>query len=91
MITDSLLGWFAAALVALLDALPTLPGWAGDVLASAPGYIDGLVDNANQWAYLVPWDAAALGVLVAFVGIQIGILVKVVRIVASYVTLGGGM
>ena len=88
MVTDAILNLFSTIIGSLLGALPTItvPGW----LSSASGFastIAGYGSGLGVWipAGLIMTVAGAL--LLAWLA---GFGVKLARIVASFLTLGGG-
>jgi uncharacterized membrane protein YphA (DoxX/SURF4 family) len=88
VVTKWILDWFSAG-VAWLGGLIDLPG-APDWVEDLPGYIDVLnpyTANTGAW---IPWTVAA-AVLVAYGAcLAAGLVAKLVRIGASFATLGGG-
>jgi hypothetical protein len=74
-------------LIAALDALvPDPPAFIDDI----PGYVDtlnGYLDGTDVW---IPWEI--VGPMIAVVGVAFlaSWAIKIVRIVASYLTAGGG-
>lgn len=89
MITDAILGFFFGLAEFVVGLLPdfaapewmttTLPGWIGQ----ASSYISG-VDA------LFPFSHAATVLGFVMAGCATALLVKLTRIVASFVTMGGG-
>jgi hypothetical protein len=79
------LGWLWSQVLASFPTV-TVPGW----LASAPGVTDALVDRLGGLGAWFPFSVlgAVLGSAVLIAGVALTI--RVVRIVASFLTLGGG-
>lgn len=90
MIWDWLLGWVADlsewAGQQLAALVPPVPSW----LSSLPGVIAQVAGTLAKAGHWFPVELVA-PVLVVVVGAWIaGLAIKVVRIVASFATLGGG-
>lgn len=88
MVTDAVVGWFSTFLawIGSQVTLPTVPAFFGDLagyVATAAGYVAG----TGAW---MPWSVmvTVIGVWAACLLVALG--VKVVRIVASFLTAGGG-
>lgn len=88
MITDAVVGW-AAAFVSWLGGLivlPTVPTFFGDLagyVTTAASYVYG----TGAW---MPWTVMVTVIGVWATCLVVALTVKVVRIVASFLTLGGG-
>lgn len=88
MITDYLLSWFGSAVRWLggLMSLPAVPSFLGDLagyVATATSY----VAATGSW---IPWPLMVTVLGVWGVALLAGLAVKLVRIVASFLSLGGG-
>lgn len=88
MVTDAIIGILTDLLLTVLDLLPvlTLPGWASSA-TSGVGSIMGIASSMGAWIPLTLTVTVAIAVLAAY-GIAFGI--KLARIVASFLTAGGG-
>lgn len=88
MITDALLNLLSWIVNGVLDAIPEVgvPGW----LLSLSGMLGSLFDMGASLGAWIPWTlvGAVAGTVVATWAIAFG--VKLTRIVASFLTLGGG-
>lgn len=88
MITELVLGVLASVVSFVGGLFPsmTLPTW----LASIPVWIDSLGSYLTGMDAWVPWDhfATVLGFLA--LALSIALAIKLVRIVASFLTAGGG-
>ena len=84
--------WFLAALKAFLVWLLSLfpdvavPSW----VANADGWFTTLLGNAASMGAWVPWTLLLSVAGVVAVCLAAGFTIKLVRIVASFLTLGGG-
>lgn len=90
MIWDWLMNWVADQVVWLGEQLatmvPPVPSW----LAQLPGHISTVTSYFAQAGHWFPVELIA-PVLVVVVGAWVaGLAIKLIRIVASFVTLGGG-
>jgi len=88
MITKALFDFFGALVGFIVGLFPTsgAPGWVNDgagYLAQIWGYADGL----GGW---IPWSLAGTLLSAVFACMLLSVGIKVVRIVASFLTLGGG-
>lgn len=87
VVTDAVIGWFFDVLNLVLSALPTVPvpDWldASGFMGTVFQHVGGL----GVW-FPIPLLVTVLGALVAVWVVAFGI--KVVRIIASFFTLGGG-
>jgi hypothetical protein len=86
----------------LIKLFFTVPNWFVDALDSVPlpdpgSIVDPITSDmttvtadASEMGNWIPWDAvvACVGLVVA--GVVAAVLVRVIRIVASFLTLGGG-
>lgn len=88
MITEAFLGLFAglASFIASLFGDLEAPAW----LSEGGGAVEQLVGLGQGLSPWVPWTLifAVVGAILA--GMVVGFLIKVVRIVASFLTAGGG-
>jgi len=86
----------------LLDLLDRVVAWMLSGLGESPDWLDGLgvdgaariqdvLDQVARWGFLVPFDTLNVVFPIALAGWGISITIRLVRIVASYLTLGGGM
>jgi hypothetical protein len=88
VITAAVMDMFALIIGGLIDTLPVTqaPGW----LADAGSYIPQVMGFASSMGVWFPWDVLAV-VLVAVFGVWVAAFgIKVVRIIISHVTGGGG-
>lgn len=86
--------WLWSQLVAAMETLggqlaalvPPVPGWISDSMAA--------VSQVTVWAGTigtwVPWAVVGLSVGLVVLVMLAGLAIQLVRIVASFVTLGGG-
>lgn len=88
MITETILGFFKTLVVAVFELLPSMstPGWfagIGATVTSALGYLGGM----GAWIPL-----ALVGDVFTFILVCVGIgfLIKLTRIVVSFLLAGGG-
>lgn len=88
MITEALGNWFLGLVAALLSFLPTNspPEWL-TTIGGAVGTVYGYASLMGAWFPVTLVRNVALAVIAS---ILIGFVIKVVRIVASFVTVGGG-
>lgn len=88
MIVEWLLGLGASLVEGLLGALPTFdpPGW----IASGTGSIITVLQTAGSLGHWVPLGLFAVVVAAVIACLLVGVGIKVTRIVASHLTLGGG-
>lgn len=88
MITAKLLDFLGALVSFVTGLLPTMstPGW----LDTASGHLATVLGYGAALGAWIPWQVAGIvfGSLMVALGVSFGI--KVVRIVASFLTLGGG-
>lgn len=88
MITGAIVSWFGAFIgwLGSLLSLPTPPAFLGDLagyVATAAGY----VASTSVW---MPWSVMVAVLAAWAVCLAAGFAVKLVRIVASFLTAGGG-
>lgn len=90
MITDWLLDFFHTAITkffaVITDALPDPPAW----LTQGTGFIQTVVSYAGLFDSWVPMSIAGPVVIFVPLALVAGLVIKVARIVASFLTLGGG-
>jgi hypothetical protein len=88
MITEALANFFLGLVAALLSFLPTNdpPAWLTGI-GGAIGTVYGYAGQMGVWFPVTLVRNVALAVLGAMLA---GFVVKVVRIIASFVTVGGG-
>lgn len=88
MITEWLLGIAADIIGWLLGSLPAVqaPGWLTSITSNVSTVMGG-VDGMSAW---IPWPLLVTVGGACLASWLVGLTVKVVRIVASFVTLGGG-
>lgn len=90
MITDWLIGFMGKAVTkffaVITDALPSPPAW----LSQGTGFIQTVVSYAGMFDSWVPMSIAAPIVIFVPLALVAGLVIKVARIVASFLTLGGG-
>lgn len=88
MVTDWLIELFASLVGTILSWMPTFP--VPEWLSSADGALATVLTYAGSMGAWFPSGLAvtvALAILAAYV---VGFGIKIVRIIASFVTLGGG-
>ncbi len=84
--------WLAGALSSVLTWLigifpaPTLPSW----LTAAPSAISGWVAQLDGFGNWLPLDVVSGAVAFALVVLGIGGAIKLLRIIASFLSAGGG-
>lgn len=88
MITEALISWVTGFIGWIVErfAVPEVPSW----LTGAPAQISDLgakLAGTGQW---IPWEIAQTVLSAVALCIAAGITVKLVRIVASFLTAGGG-
>lgn len=92
-------GWFGVILDAILSVLAAVVGWVASLFPSAapPAWFVNLSDTfqglLNQFGTMGTWMPTNLAVLVfgAWIAcVGIGFAIKLVRIIVSFVTVGGG-
>lgn len=91
MIVLTIVEWFLGAVTWILEGLPKMPP---DIEAFFNDFIvriEQLVGIVGVWGYAIPWEMVGLSITVSLWGVAVAIAVKLVRIVASFLTLGGGM
>lgn len=88
MVTDALIEWLTTVVVFILGGVPQVdpPGWLLST-SSAVGTVYGYADSMGAW-FPVNLTVTVVGSILAAWGI--GFAVKVIRIVASFFTAGGG-
>lgn len=88
MIIEALVRLLVTVVTALLSALPTVPvpAWVGSVTSG----IAGLVGYANGLGAWVPMNFVLVVAGSVLACMAIGFAIKLVRIVASFLTAGGG-
>lgn len=91
MVTDALISWFVAAVVALIGWLPELPEGLSDGMESATAALEDMADKVADWGFVVPFTEIGLALGIWLAGFIVAGAVRLARIVASFATLGGGM
>jgi hypothetical protein len=88
MATDAVLGWVASFVgwIGGLIQLPDPPNWIAGAPAAASA-VAGYVADTGSW---IPWTLMQAVILTWVTVLAAGLAIKVVRIVASFLTLGGG-
>lgn len=89
MIFDALIDLVKAAVLRLIDALPEIPpppAWLVDGVDAVSGVYD-YATSLRNWVAVDVFVPIVLAVVACLV---VGIGIKVARIVASFLTLGGG-
>lgn len=88
MVTQLVLDWWASAIAFIggLISLPPVPSF----LADLPGYVSTAASYVASTGVWIPWALMGTVIGVWAVCLAAGLAVKVVRIVASFLTLGGG-
>lgn len=87
---DWILEWIVERLEAfgswLASVVPPVPAWVGDITAG----LSEIAQTAALFGAWVPWGLVVivLGLVVVVIGIAFAI--RIARIVASFLTLGGG-
>lgn len=89
MVVEWLFSLVAAVVEFILGLLPDLPdsGWLSGGVASTVGTISSFVSGFGAW---IPFGAAATATTFVLAVLAAAVLVKTVRIVASFFTAGGG-
>lgn len=77
--------WLVKGLIA---TMPTAgpPGWLDD----GAGYLNTLMESAAGLGAFIPWGLAVTVIMAVLACVVVGFVIKVVRIIASFFTLGGG-
>jgi len=88
MITDLFLKLLDSIITGVLGILPSFG--VPSFITSAGGYVSTVTSYAAQLGNWVPWPIAITGVLCVFAAIAVAWGIKVVRMIASFLTLGGG-
>lgn len=88
MITDLIISAFMAVVSFLLNLLPDIqmPGWIADISGYAAS-VFAFADSIGVW---IPWGVVMTVVASVFACAGVGFTIKVVRMVISHVTGGGG-
>lgn len=88
MITEALISVFTTVLGVVLGTVPSLPvpGW----LAEGPGFVAAVMGTAGAFSFWVPLRLLGVVVAVIVAALLVGLGVKLARILASFLTLGGG-
>ncbi len=89
MITDAVLMWLSDFFVGLIGTLPDFnsPAWLTDTL---PDGIQTVGQYASKMGPWIPYDAVGLVLATVAAIVGIALAIRLVRIVASFLTLGGG-
>jgi len=91
MITSFLLGLLDRVVAYGLGGLPIAPEWLTGSGASVAGVLQNVADGVARWGFIVPFDVIGDVFPIAVAAWALAILIRVARIVLSYLTLGGGM
>jgi len=91
MITSALLSFVDTVAAFFLNGLPDSPVWVESFGVGGSAMLQGILDGAAKWGFIVPFETIGPVFQIAIGSFVVAISVKVVRIVLSYVTLGGGM
>lgn len=91
MITTFLLSLFNTLIVSGIGVLPESPDWLEGLGLSVADPFQGVIDSVATWGFIVPFETIGAVFPVALGGWLLAIGVRLVRIVLSYLTLGGGM
>jgi hypothetical protein len=88
VITDAIINFFMGLVAALLSFLPTNtpPAWL-TTIGGAVGTVYGYAGQMGVWFPVTLVRNVALAVLASILA---GFVIKAVRIIASFVTVGGG-
>lgn len=88
MIVSFLLNLFGGVIAWLLGLLPHLspPSWLDD----AAGALSTVLSSLNGSSAWVPWSYLLLGVGLVLSSVAVAVAIRGFRIVASFLTLGGG-
>lgn len=90
MIWETIMTWIVERLEAfgaeLAELVPDPPGWALNAAAS----VSEVAAFASTFGHWVPWSLVVAVLLVVVGCIVAAFLIRIVRIVASFMTLGGG-
>ncbi|MDQ1628086.1 MAG: hypothetical protein QOI54_1830 [Actinomycetota bacterium] len=88
MITDTIVGWFAA-FIGWLGGLVSVPG-PPSFLVELPGWVTTASSYVAGTSVWMPWSLMVTVIGVYAVCLTSGLAIKLVRIVASFLTAGGG-
>lgn len=88
MITKLVMAFFVTLINLVLSILPSggPPSWWSD----AAGYIGTVWGYGTGLGAWLPWGLAAVCVPAVFVAMGVGFTIKIIRIIASFFTAGGG-
>jgi hypothetical protein len=88
MITEAILGLFIGLFSLVLSLLPTrpAPGWLDD----GAGYLSSIWTAGAGLGAWIPWTLVGTVFSAILACVVIGFTIKIVRIVASFFTAGGG-
>lgn len=91
MIVDFMQEWFIQAMLGLVGLMPGTDSQLEEALGTATLHLGIILDTLEPFEIVIPFSTffQAAGVAITAVTIQIG--VRIVRILLSLVTLGGGM
>lgn len=90
MVTEGLLNLWAWLQVTVVGWFPPLPAEAAAIFGAAPGNVQDVVDGVSKLAPIIPFGVLTVCWNVLIVSILVSLGIEVVRIVASYLTFGGG-
>lgn len=91
MITEALVSWIDRGIAAGYGVLPDVPVNLQEFFTTAPDQVAGYSFTLQQWGFLLPWDVFGVSIAITVAALLLGITIRLVRIVISYLTLGGGM
>lgn len=88
MVVNAILSLFGSAIAAILGLIPHLspPAWLSSV-GSSLAVVTGALSGSTAW---LPWSFLELGIALSLAGVGLAVAVRGFRIVASFLTLGGG-
>lgn len=90
MITDSVVSWFMGTLGGILGTVPHLPDPIIEAFGSTLGQLTAIGVHVSNFGPLVPFAALGYALVITAAFWAVTITIQVTRIVASFVTLGGG-
>lgn len=90
MVTEALIEVWTWFQVTVIGWFPPLPAEAEAMFGSAPGNIQDVADGVSKLAPIIPFDVLSVCWNVLMVAILVALAIEIVRIVASYLTFGGG-
>jgi len=91
MILQALVNVLDAALAAMVGTMPGTPSWMDGFGASGAGILQNFINAAARWSFIIPFETIGTVFVISLAAAGLAIAIKVLRIIASYLTLGGGM